>query len=89
MALATQCPHCYTSFRVVNDQLKLHAGLVRCGACHQTFNGIEYLIAPGGKPKINPRTAPHADGSKVKSIPETPDHATDVGEEFNRSYQSK
>lgn len=50
MALATQCPHCHTAFRVANDQLKLHAGLVRCGACQQTFNGIEYLLAPGHSP---------------------------------------
>ncbi len=46
MALATQCPYCHTAFRVVNDQLKLHAGIVRCGACKQTFNGIEHLLAP-------------------------------------------
>lgn len=50
MALATQCPHCYTTFRVANDQLKLHAGLVRCGACQQTFNGVEHLLAPGARP---------------------------------------
>lgn len=84
MALATQCPHCSTSFRVVNDQLKLHAGLVRCGACHQTFNGIEYLIAPGGKPKVNPHTVPSADSSKVNNSPETPSQAADVGEEFSQ-----
>ncbi|WP_295748022.1 DUF3426 domain-containing protein [Undibacterium sp.] len=47
MALATQCPYCHTAFRVANDQLKLHAGLVRCGACQQTFNGIEHLLSPG------------------------------------------
>jgi predicted Zn finger-like uncharacterized protein len=46
MALATRCPHCQTTFRVANDQLKLHAGLVRCGSCHQTFNGIEHLVPP-------------------------------------------
>ncbi|MBC3934708.1 DUF3426 domain-containing protein [Undibacterium rugosum] len=46
MALATRCPHCQTTFRVANDQLKLHAGLVRCGACHQAFNGVEHLVAP-------------------------------------------
>jgi predicted Zn finger-like uncharacterized protein len=46
MALATRCPHCATIFRVANDQLKLHAGIVRCGACQQTFNGIEHLLAP-------------------------------------------
>ena len=44
MALATQCPHCYTTFRVANDQLKLRAGLVRCGACKEIFNGIEHLL---------------------------------------------
>jgi predicted Zn finger-like uncharacterized protein len=52
MPLATQCPHCHTTFRVANDQLKLHAGLVRCGACQQTFNGIEYLLAPGVRPQV-------------------------------------
>ena len=50
MALATLCPYCHTAFRVANDQLKLHAGLVRCGACQQTFNGIEHLLAPGQVP---------------------------------------
>jgi len=44
MALATQCPHCHTTFRVANDQLKLRAGLVRCGACKEIFNGIEHLL---------------------------------------------
>lgn len=58
MLLATQCPHCFTSFRVANDQLKLHAGLVRCGACQQTFNGIEYLLAPGAKPALPPTVTP-------------------------------
>lgn len=44
MALATQCPHCHTTFRVAHDQLKLRAGLVRCGTCKQIFNGIENLL---------------------------------------------
>lgn len=45
MALATQCPHCRTTFRVAHDQLKLRAGLVRCGSCKQIFNGIEHLLS--------------------------------------------
>jgi predicted Zn finger-like uncharacterized protein len=57
MALATQCPHCYTSFRVANDQLKLYAGLVRCGSCQQTFNGIDHLLTPGQSPKVRPETS--------------------------------
>lgn len=46
MALATRCPHCETIFRVASDQLKLRAGLVRCGTCKEIFNGIENLQHP-------------------------------------------
>jgi predicted Zn finger-like uncharacterized protein len=76
MALATQCPHCHTTFRVANDQLKLHAGIVRCGACQQTFNGIEHLLAP---PQANVSThaqteAPPATAAVTPTItsPATP-----------------
>ncbi|MFA9275921.1 MAG: DUF3426 domain-containing protein [Candidatus Aquirickettsiella gammari] len=67
MALATQCPHCFTSFRVANDQLKLHAGLVRCGSCKQTFNGIEHLLTPSEAP----RQAPEANHTAEHDTAET------------------
>lgn len=73
MLLATQCPHCFTSFRVANDQLKLHAGLVRCGACQQTFNGIEYLLAPGAKPALPPTITP-----VVAAVPLAETHVTEL-----------
>ncbi|MFZ6731762.1 DUF3426 domain-containing protein [Undibacterium sp. Ji42W] len=57
MALATRCPHCQTAFKVANDQLKLHAGLVRCGSCQQTFNAVENLL-PGDGQKPVPAPAP-------------------------------
>ncbi|PUA20556.1 DUF3426 domain-containing protein [Glaciimonas sp. PCH181] len=63
MALATQCPHCQTIFRVANDQLKLRAGLVRCGACREVFNGIEHLVRPG-----------HATSGDSNSFPSTSQH---------------
>src|SRR5205823_3568950 len=44
MALATQCPHCHTTFRVASDQLKLRGGIVRCGACQRIFDGNSHLI---------------------------------------------
>ena len=44
MALATRCPYCHTAFRVVQDQLKLFNGVVRCGNCRQIFNGVEQLL---------------------------------------------
>jgi predicted Zn finger-like uncharacterized protein len=43
MSLATTCPQCKTSFKVVPDQLKLRRGLVRCGVCQHVFSGIDYL----------------------------------------------
>jgi predicted Zn finger-like uncharacterized protein len=46
MALATQCPHCHTTFRVASDQLKLRGGIVRCGACNEVFDGNATLIDP-------------------------------------------
>lgn len=71
MALATRCPHCLTTFRVANDQLKLHAGLVRCGACQQTFNGVEHLLpatAVAAAPSIPAvETAPLAGGATSTS----------------------
>ena len=43
MTLATTCPSCRTSFKVVPDQLKLRRGLVRCGKCEHVFSGIDFL----------------------------------------------
>jgi predicted Zn finger-like uncharacterized protein len=58
MVLATRCPHCRTTFRVVQDQLKLRGGLVRCGACKEIFNGTENLLRPIG---ASAGSAPAAD----------------------------
>lgn len=78
MALATQCPHCHTTFRVAHDQLKLRAGLVRCGSCKQIFNGIENLLraedlhltppSPAAAPAVaTPLTSPEVGASAEKS----------------------
>jgi len=56
MALATQCPHCQTVFRVAHDQLKLRGGIVRCGACNEIFDGNAALIEPSLPPL--PSTSP-------------------------------
>lgn len=44
MSLATSCPSCGTVFRVVEDQLKISEGWVRCGHCHDVFNALEGLF---------------------------------------------
>ncbi len=71
MALATQCPHCQTTFRVAHDQLKLRAGLVRCGSCKQIFNGIEHLLRPGqiAVPKVEARPATTPDLPLAVAVP--------------------
>lgn len=74
MALATQCPHCQTTFRVAHDQLKLRAGLVRCGYCKEIFNGIENLLPSEDASAPTPAPATPAAPTVVEtpSVPATP-----------------
>ena len=44
MSLATRCTTCGTVFRVVQDQLKVSEGWVRCGRCSAVFNALEGLF---------------------------------------------
>jgi predicted Zn finger-like uncharacterized protein len=44
MSLATRCIACGTIFRVVQEQLKVSEGWVRCGRCDEIFNAIEGLF---------------------------------------------
>jgi predicted Zn finger-like uncharacterized protein len=44
MSLATRCPACGTVFRVVQDQLRVSEGWVRCGQCQDVFNALETLF---------------------------------------------
>jgi predicted Zn finger-like uncharacterized protein len=65
MSLATRCTSCGTVFRVVQDQLKVSEGWVRCGRCQQVFNALEALFdlereAPPPRPApppVSPGTA--------------------------------
>ncbi|RQR39406.1 DUF3426 domain-containing protein [Burkholderia sp. Bp9143] len=54
MLLATRCPHCETVFRLQQEQLSLHDGLVRCGHCQQVFNASQSLVPD---PAQQPETA--------------------------------
>jgi predicted Zn finger-like uncharacterized protein len=44
MTLATRCPACGTVFRVVQDQLRVSQGWVRCGRCSEAFNALEAMV---------------------------------------------
>lgn len=41
--MLTQCPECYTVFRVTEAQLGIAQGKVRCGRCKQVFNARDHL----------------------------------------------
>lgn len=53
MTLTTRCPGCHTVFKVVQDQLRLADGWVRCGRCAETFpahDALAQLQAATGTP---------------------------------------
>ncbi|MDN4057890.1 zinc-ribbon and DUF3426 domain-containing protein [Massilia sp. YIM B02769] len=75
MALATQCPHCGTMFRVASDQLKLRGGIVRCGACQEIFDGSASLVDLDALPVRAPAqaAAPAAPAApEAPALTETP-----------------
>jgi len=70
MALATTCPLCKTSFKVVPDQLKLSRGSVRCGVCQNVFSGIDHLRYVDQSALKGPRARPA--GADTDPLPATP-----------------
>jgi predicted Zn finger-like uncharacterized protein len=44
MSLATRCTRCGTIFKVVEDQLKVSEGWVRCGRCQEVFHAVPNLF---------------------------------------------
>lgn len=64
MSLATRCTHCGTIFKIVQDQLKVSEGWVRCGRCNEIFNALPGLFdlereppPPRPKPRVPAQTA--------------------------------
>jgi predicted Zn finger-like uncharacterized protein len=93
MSLATRCVACGTVFRVVQDQLKVSEGWVRCGRCGDVFNALEGLFdleretAPAWTPSQRgaleqlPACVDERDARAAVSGAATAaeDHATDAG----------
>ncbi|NHV31367.1 zinc-ribbon and DUF3426 domain-containing protein [Burkholderia sp. D-99] len=72
MLLATRCPHCETVFRLQQEQLSLHQGLVRCGHCHEVFNASESLVpehAQQPEPVLTEPAAAPDDGNAHHQAP--------------------
>lgn len=54
MTLATRCPACNTVFRVVQDQLRVSEGWVRCGRCSEVFNAVEHMVNTASAAPVPP-----------------------------------
>lgn len=89
MSLATRCTACGTIFKVVQDQLKVSEGWVRCGRCQQVFNALEGLFdlerdPPPQRRMEGPATAPPegtASGAETgRSVLDEPNTASEVAQ---------
>ena len=80
MSLATRCTACGTVFRVVQDQLKVSEGWVRCGRCDEVFNALEGLFdlereppPPGPLPAASTAQKPGHGGARPDMGHDDPD----------------
>jgi predicted Zn finger-like uncharacterized protein len=76
MSLATRCTSCGTVFRVVQDQLKVSEGWVRCGRCNQVFNALEGLFDLERDAPIEAWQPPAASASPKPAPVASPDTAS-------------
>lgn len=53
MSDTTLCPQCATRFKVSDEQLDAHDGLVRCGRCQNVFNAREHLQEEAPSPQLS------------------------------------
>jgi predicted Zn finger-like uncharacterized protein len=70
MSLATRCTACGTVFRVVQDQLKVSEGWVRCGRCSEVFNALEGLfdLERETAPEWSAPPTPRSTGSETAAV---------------------
>ena len=73
MSTITQCPTCNTRFKVTQEQLDAHQGLVRCGCCQAVFNATEYLQDDKSSPQLDLPIAPET--PRQESVDLSPDPA--------------
>lgn len=64
MSFATRCTSCGTIFRVVQDQLKVSEGWVRCGRCDEVFNALHGLFDLEHESPPEWERAPRTDGGE-------------------------
>lgn len=71
MSAITQCPECGTRFRVSQEQLEAHQGMVRCGRCQTAFNAQEHLHDDEPSPQLSLPIAPEEEQTVATPLAET------------------
>lgn len=71
MSMITKCPECRTRFKVTDEHLAAHDGLVRCGRCNEVFNARENLYSDEPSPQLSlPIDIAPETSAPVSSAPE-------------------
>lgn len=76
MTMTARCPGCGTTFRVTVEQLRVHAGTVRCGRCAEVFNALDNLgttqtaLPPGSTIRPEPARPPPATAERTEALSE-------------------
>ena len=69
----TECPTCFTRFRVSADQLTARNGMVRCGRCSSIFNATEHLHDDESSPQLTqPVARTDNEASRLPDIKDLP-----------------
>lgn len=68
MSQITRCPQCQTRFKVVDDQLRISDGWVRCGKCKSVFDALTHLVQRQDTPVASPVVAPAAASGDFASL---------------------
>lgn len=83
MSLATRCTHCGTIFKVVQDQLKVSEGWVRCGRCNEVFNALPTLFDLEREPPPQRPGAPQQEEARpTESMTLPPEPAGEADSEW-------
>ncbi len=71
MSQITRCPQCQTRFKVVDDQLRISDGWVRCGKCKSVFDALTHLVQKSEPATSSPdvAVAPVATSTPVVQAP--------------------
>lgn len=80
----TQCPHCFTTYVISDEQLRVSEGMVRCGTCRERFQA-RIITNDIETPRFDPRDA-FIEPLTDEVTPQKPHDATTSTEDKPQNY---